>query len=120
MLVKDAFRREIDRDIKEVIKVDDGASILSEVEEYVPTDHISEELVETLEIFQDTIGNPSEEINIWVSGFFGSGKSSFAKVLGYLLANPEVDGKKVADRFFELNEVPQAKARCSGPSRATS
>lgn len=113
MLVKDAFRREIDRDIKEVIKVDDGTSILSEVEEYVPTDHISQELVETLEIFQDTINNPSEEINIWVSGFFGSGKSSFSKVLGYLLANPEVEGKTVADRFFELNEVPQAKALLS-------
>lgn len=110
MLVKGAFRRAIDRDIKEVIKVDDGGSILSEVEEYVPTDHISQELVETLEIFQDTINNPSEEINIWVSGFFGSGKSSFSKVLGYLLANPEVDGKHVADRFFELNEVPKARA----------
>ena len=81
-----------------------------EIEEYVPTDHIAEELIETLEKFQDTINNPSEEINVWVSGFFGSGKSSFAKVLGYLLANPRSTASTVADRFFELNEIPRAKA----------
>ncbi len=90
--------------------MDDRLSVLGEVEEYVPTAHITEELVDTLEQFQDTINNPSDEINIWVSGFFGSGKSSFAKVLGYLLANPEIGGKRVADRFFDLNKIPKAKA----------
>ncbi len=110
MQIKELFSREIERDIKEVIKVDDRQSVLAEVEEYVPTAHITEELIETLETFQDTINNPSEEINIWISGFFGSGKSSFAKVLGYLFANPEIDGTAVADRFFERNEIPQAKA----------
>ena len=48
-------------------------------EEYIPTDHIKDELTEVLEQFQETILNPSETVNIWVSGFFGSGKSSFAK-----------------------------------------
>jgi hypothetical protein len=110
MRIKDIFSREIDRDIKEVIKVDDRQSILGEVEEYVPTGHITEELVDALERFQSTINSPSEEINVWISGFFGSGKSSFAKVLGYLLANPEIDGKRVTDRFFEVNEIPEAKA----------
>ena len=92
MQIQEIFSREIERDIKEVIKVDDRQSVLEEVEEYVPTEHITDELVDTLERFQDTINNPSEEINIWISGFFGSGKSSFAKVLGYLLANPSIDG----------------------------
>lgn len=110
MQVKELFSRSIEREIKEVIKVDDRQSVMEEVEEYVPTDHITDELIETIEKYQDTINNPSEEINIWVSGFFGSGKSSFAKVLGYLLANPEIDGKTVADRFFELNEIPTAQA----------
>lgn len=110
MQVKDMFSREIDRDIKEVIKVDDRQSILEEIEEYVPTDHIATELVEALERYQETINSPSEQLNIWVSGFFGSGKSSFAKVLGYLLANPQVDGTAVTDRFFELNDIAPAKA----------
>ncbi|MCY3948481.1 MAG: BREX system P-loop protein BrxC, partial [Acidimicrobiaceae bacterium] len=74
-----------------------------------PTDHIASELTDVLDRFQEMILNPSETVNIWVSGFFGSGKSSFAKVLGYLIANPEIDGQRVADRFFELNEIPQAR-----------
>lgn len=108
--IRELFSREIARDIKEVIKVDDRQSVLQEVEEYVPTEHIATELIETLERYQDTINNPSEEINVWVSGFFGSGKSSFAKVLGYLLANPEVNGVSVAERFFQLHELPKPKA----------
>jgi hypothetical protein len=110
MQISEIFSREIERDIKEVIKVDDRQAVLEEVEEYVPTPNITEKLIETLDRFQDTINNPSEEINIWVSGFFGSGKSSFAKVLGYLLSNPTIGGASVAERFFELNEVPRAKA----------
>lgn len=110
MKIRDIFAREIERDIKEVIKVDDRASVLDEIEEYVATEHIREELTKTLDTYQETINNPSEEINIWVSGFFGSGKSSFAKVLGYLLCDPMIRGISVATRFFELNELTKAKA----------
>ena len=109
MRIEELFSRPIDRKIEEVIKVDDDSTILTEVEEYIPTDHIEAELTEVLEGFQETILNPSETVNIWVSGFFGSGKSSFAKVLGYLIANPEIGGKRLADRFFELNEIPRAR-----------
>ena len=109
MRIQELFSRPIDRKIEEVIKVDDKSTIRTEVEEYIPTDHIKDELTEVLERFQETILNPSETVNIWVSGFFGSGKSSFAKVLGYLIANSEVDGKRLADRFFELNEIPRAR-----------
>lgn len=110
MLIKDIFSRDIGRDIKEVIKVDDRDSILEEIEEYIATTHIQEELVQALEVYQDTINNPSEDINIWISGFFGSGKSSFAKVFGYLLSDPQIDGQSVVTRFFDLNDLPHAKA----------
>ena len=98
------------RDIKEVVKVDDKDSVLTEIEEYVLTEHIKDELIRALDVYQETLNNPSHEINLWVSGFFGSGKSSYAKVLGYLLANPIIDGKTVSDRFFELNNIPKAQA----------
>lgn len=98
------------RDIKEVVKVDDEDSVLTEIEEYVLTEHIKDELIKALDIYQETLNNPSHEINLWVSGFFGSGKSSYAKVLGYLLADPVIDGKTVSDRFFELNDIPKAQA----------
>lgn len=110
MQIKELFSRDTTRDIKEVIKVDDREPVLDEIEEYVPTGHITEKLEDTLDRYQGTINNPSEEINIWISGFFGSGKSSFAKVLGYLLADPTFGGTSVADRFFELNELPKIKA----------
>lgn len=109
MRIEELFRRQIDRKIEEVIKVDDESTILTEIEEYIPTAHIATELTEVIDKFQETILNPSGTVNIWVSGFFGSGKSSFAKVLGYLIANPETDGKRVADRFFELNEISRAR-----------
>ena len=109
MRIEELFSRPVDRKIEEVIKVDDQSTILTEVEEYIPTGHIGAELTEVLDRFQETILNPSETVNIWVSGFFGSGKSSFAKVLGYLIANPEIGGKRLVDRFFELNEIPRAR-----------
>ena len=109
MRIEELFSRPVDRKIEEVIKVDDETTILTEVEEYIPTNHIEVELTEVLDKFQETILNPSETVNIWVSGFFGSGKSSFAKVLGYLIANPEIGGQRLAARFFELNEVPRAR-----------
>ena len=109
MRINELFSRQIDRKIEEVIKVDDESTILTEVEEYIPTDHIKDELTEVLDKFQETILNPSETVNIWVSGFFGSGKSSFAKVLGYLIANPEIGGKRLCDRFFEINDIPRAR-----------
>ena len=43
--------------------------------------------------------DPHESVGVWVSGFFGSGKSSFAKNLGYALQNRTVLGSKFADLF---------------------
>ena len=114
MKIRDIFSREIQRDIKEVIKVDDSTSILEEIEEYVATDHIADELEAALEVYKDTILSPSEDINMWVSGFFGSGKSSFAKIFGYLLANPVVGGDSLTDRFFAHNNIPAAKSLLEG------
>ncbi len=110
MNISDIFSPLTRRDIKEVVKVDDEDSVLTEIEEYVLTDHIKEELTKALDVYQETLHNPSHEINMWVSGFFGSGKSSYAKIFGYLLANPIIDDKAVSDRFFELNNIPKARA----------
>jgi hypothetical protein len=109
--VAEVFRRPIDRRIEEVIKVelDNEATVAVELTEYIATKRIQAALGQILHPFQETIDNPTEDTNIWVSGFFGSGKSSFAKVLGYLVANPILDGKPACDWFFAHTTAPQIK-----------
>jgi hypothetical protein len=112
MKIVELFRRPIGRTIEEVIKVDldDEEIVASEIDEYVATDHIRDRMEDVLDVFQDTINTPSERTNIWVSGFFGSGKSSFAKMLGYLIENPIIDGQSALDRFKERTDAPKIEA----------
>ncbi len=111
MKIEEVFRRDINRRIEEVIKVElgDEATVITELEEYVATDRIQREMQRVLDPFSETIDDPTEETNVWVSGFFGSGKSSFAKVLAYLIENPTVGGKSAADRFFGHTDAPVIK-----------
>jgi hypothetical protein len=111
MKVAEVFRRPIERPIEEVIKVelDDEKTVAEELTEYVATDRIQAAMGQVLDSYQETIDNPSEDTNVWISGFFGSGKSSFAKVIGYLVADPVIDGKPASDWFFAHTTAPRLK-----------
>jgi pantothenate kinase-related protein Tda10 len=87
--VKDLFARDIHRDIREVIKVDqtDEQVIRDEIGEYVVTKTILGNFTEILEAYREAPNRPGDRMAVWISGFFGSGKSSFAKLLGLALAN---------------------------------
>ena len=113
--VGDLFRRDIGRAIEEVVKVDvaDEAVVAAEIDEYVVTDRIRGEFEEVVREYVDCFDDRSDRTNVWVSGFFGSGKSSFAKVLGYLLENRVVQGRPVTERFFERVDSPQLQALLS-------
>ena len=112
MKIEELFRRDINRTIEEVIKVDlaDENVISDELDEYIATEHILEELETVINAYQESIHNPNENCTVWVSGFFGSGKSSWAKVLGYLLWNPTLVGQTAADRFFGRTSAPRLRA----------
>ncbi|MFM8479197.1 MAG: BREX system P-loop protein BrxC, partial [Planctomycetaceae bacterium] len=90
--INEVFARDIHRDIREVIKVDqtDEEVIRSEISEYVVTKTILSNFVEILEAYSTAPNKPSDRMAIWISGFFGSGKSSFAKLLGLALANQQL------------------------------
>jgi hypothetical protein len=97
--IKDIFARDIHRDIREVIKVDqdDEAVIRSEIGEYVVTKTILNNFIEILEAYSAAPNKPSDRMAVWVSGFFGSGKSSFAKLLGLAIANRQLGSDTTSD-----------------------
>ena len=97
--IKTLFALDIERPIEEVIKVDqnDQQIVHDEISEYIVTDAIRSNLRNILRTYWETKNNPHEGIGIWVSGFFGSGKSSFAKMLGSALQNREVLGDSAAE-----------------------
>src|SRR5690349_3043094 len=107
-LIRNLFAQDIYRRIEEVIKVDqvDEQIILDEIGEYVLTNAIRDYYRATLERYWETPNKPHEGIGIWVSGFFGSGKSSFAKNLGYVLADRTVLGRRAADLFKRQLDDP--------------
>ena len=88
------FAESVTRPIEEVIKVDqaDEMVLRDEFREYVVTDSIRDQLLELLRRYDGTRGKRTGAIGVWVSGFFGSGKSSFAKLVGVALSNRLIDG----------------------------
>ncbi|WP_437978282.1 BREX system P-loop protein BrxC [Sorangium sp. So ce295] len=99
--IKTLFANDIHRRIEEVIKVDqtDDEILRDEIGEYVVTDAIRRHFAEVLERYQTTPNKPHEGIAVWVSGFFGSGKSSFAKMLGLAIENRRIADEPGAQRF---------------------
>lgn len=106
-MIRELFSRDINRKIEEVIKVDqtDEAILREELEEYVVTKSIKKSYLAILEEYAQRPNHPSDAVGIWVSGFFGSGKSSFAKNLGLALAKRPVEGSNARDLLSQrLND----------------
>ncbi len=103
MRIQQMFYDDIDRKINGVVKVDqDTADVLKqEVQEYVITRDIRKHMITFFNNYGESFQEPTADVGVWISGFFGSGKSHFLKMLSYLLENKEVDGKKVEDYFRE-------------------
>ena len=111
MQIQDLFERRIARSINGVVKADqlDDASVWQELDEFVVTRELNGHMGKFLEVFASTLGraadaDASSKTGVWISGFFGSGKSHFIKVLSYLLKNDlhSYDGQqRKAVEFFK-------------------
>ena len=109
MAIGNMFERSIQRSINGVIKADqkDDANVWQELDEYVITKELDGHLRAFFERYLSALDNPAEasgNVGVWVSGFFGSGKSHFIKILSYLLANKQVSQEgqtRKAQDFFE-------------------
>src|SRR5260221_7463007 len=101
MTIGDLLTRDLSRKIEEIIQVDqaDQQSVYAEITEYIATDSIREQYHDLFKAIAEAPSDPHESVGVWVSGFFGSGKSSFAKNLGYALENRTILDSKFADLF---------------------
>jgi len=108
--LRDIFEKPVDRAIEGVIKADDEASLRVELEEYVITNEIERQL----ERFLDAYNNYGTANGVWISGFFGSGKSHLLKMLALLLENRDVGGSPAYELFKQKcahNEILAADLR---------
>ncbi|MBU4539698.1 MAG: BREX system P-loop protein BrxC, partial [Firmicutes bacterium] len=110
MFIKDMFAKPIDRDIKGVIKVGqaDDENIKQELEEYVVTAELQKHFADFFTSYRKGLSGHTDKMGVWISGFFGSGKSHFLKILSYLLENKQVNGKKALDYFVEDDKISDA------------
>ena len=108
MQLKEMYEKPIDRDIKGVIKVgqDDNENIKQELEEYVLTDEIYKYINDFYDSYKKSLVDYTDKMGVWISGFFGSGKSHFLKILSYLLENKYVDNKYAVEYFNEKIKDP--------------
>ena len=99
--IGDVLSRDLNQKIEEIIKVDqtDEQSVYTDLKEYVATDRIKEQYRDIFREIAEAPAEPHEGIGVWISGFFGSGKSFFAKNLGYVLATRKVMGQHASDVF---------------------
>lgn len=101
MIIRDMFADNINRKINGVIKVDQSADdvIEQELNEYVITRELKKHFITFFNYYSEAFDQPTADMGVWISGFFGSGKSHFLKMLSYLLENREVKGIRSVERF---------------------
>ncbi|MEN8706521.1 MAG: BREX system P-loop protein BrxC [Nocardioides marinisabuli] len=98
MQLNEIFAKDVQRPIEGVIKADDIAHLGTEVEEYVLTN----EAAKGLELLLEAYTNYTNANGVWISGFFGSGKSHLLKMLAHLLGDvegQEFDRAQVSESF---------------------
>jgi len=112
MLIQNLFIKNISRPINGVVKADqlNESVIWQELDEYVVTRELDRHLRTFLSSYLAAADNHNDPIiagrmAVWISGFFGSGKSHFIKILSYLLGNrsaycPDSSSEKKAVDFF--------------------
>ena len=102
--IKEILKLDLKEDIKNVIDLEDQSEneIQSELESYIVTDGLGNHISNFANQYTSNI----KETGVWLSGFYGSGKSYFGKMLGYLISNPMINGTPARVRFTpRLNGV---------------
>lgn len=108
MNIEPIFSKQLTRDINGVVKAEqvDNDSVFVELDEYVITQELDRHFRRFFETYVPAVKNRNpavaSKIGVWVSGFFGSGKSHFIKTLSYLLENRAVEKDGVTHHAIDF------------------
>lgn len=112
--IADVFDRQVGRTIEKVIDyyARDDARLEREIREYEVTDNVSRCFRKFLDNFEAGVRTGEvTEVGIWVFGYYGSGKSSFTKYLGFALDHQRtVNGRPFRKMLSERLNDPALEA----------
>ena len=107
MKIHKLFLKPVERPIDGVIKADDGRNLQTELEEYV----VTRDVARGLDTFTNRYLHELSANGVWISGFFGSGKSHLLKILSLILdGQPLANGTKPVDIILPKIEDEIVKA----------
>ncbi len=114
-MIKKLFRKDIHRTIEGVVKADNlsDEAIFQEVDEYVITNELNAKFDDFFDVYSGSIGQNTESVGVWISGFFGSGKSHLLKVLSYILSSRRLESDIIGELFLEKVQDSILKANIS-------
>ena len=124
MTIRELFTRDIHRSINGVVKAEqlDDSVVWQELDEFVVTKELGLHINKFFQTYLEAIDRPKDpeisgKIGVWVSGFFGSGKSHFLKVLSYVLSNRHLNANGQSRRTVEFFESKISDAMLYGDIR---
>jgi hypothetical protein len=107
MKIHELFLKPVERPIDGVIKADDARNLQVELEEYV----VTRDVARGLSVFTERYLEELTANGVWISGFFGSGKSHLLKILSLILdGRPLANGTRPADLILPKIEDEIVKA----------
>jgi len=107
--LRDVLARDLSERIDPVVKVYDLETLSEDLRQFVITDSLAREIRKFLDAFTESLerrirgGDGGDAMAVWIAGFFGSGKSHLAKVLGHLLQNDVVESDSGATAIDIFN-----------------
>ncbi len=120
MRLENLFKKDVTRNINGVIKVgqQDERNIHQELSEYIITKELDRYFNQFYDVYAASLTSPTDKIGVWISGFFGSGKSHFLKILSYLLANRSAEGESALSLFLPKVKDPVLEAAITRVAQA--
>lgn len=111
MKIRETIARDLRNEPQPTVRVYDDAQLRSDFAEYVLTDDLARNFEKVLAPIVDSArpaAAGTNSVGVWVSGFYGSGKSHLAKIVGHLLADTPIGDETARSLFRALLRTERA------------